>query len=158
MHFESLTILAKSAIVGVGIVVAATADRLPAIIAQADAADISGWFKIIGEYGVLVSLAIYFLWRDWKREQQAETKAKQALDLAHDRELATIEAGKDRDSAQFKSREAREQAMKEQWMHSERRREELEKKIIAIIEHFLRQRDKQISITDTDRFDPVKPD
>lgn len=159
MHLESITVLAKSIAIGVGVTAAATIGNLPILVGQAvDAADIGNWGKIVAEYGVLVGLAIYFLWRDWRREQQAESKAKEALELAHSRELATIEASKERDSAQFRSREAREAAMKEQWMHSERRREELEKKIINIIEHFLRQRDRQLSITDTDKFDPIPPE
>lgn len=159
MHLESITVLAKSLAIGVGVTAAATIGKLPVLFGQAvDAADIGNWGKIVAEYGVLVGLAIYFLWRDWRREQQAESKAKEALELAHSRELATIEASKERDSAQFRSREAREAAMKDQWMHSERRREALELKLLTIIDHMLRMRDKQAAITDTDKFEPIPPE
>lgn len=143
MHNESLIMLSKSLVLGVGMTAAATINRIPLLFGASEA-EIGGWLKVIGEYGVLVGLAIFFLWRDLKREQASDDKTKLSVQLTHDREIAAIEASKQRDDAQFKSRELREQQCKEQWLHSERRREALESKMTAVIDHLLRQRDREI--------------
>ena len=158
MH-ESVFILTKSIALGIGVTAAASIGRLPALFGQeTEIAEIGAWGKIVAEYGVLVGLAIYFLWRDWKREKTAEDKVRESLKLSHSRELASIEAAKERDSAQFRSRDAQAQAANDRWMHAENKQAAMQTKMFAIIEHFMRQRDKQLAITDTDKFDPQKPE
>ena len=158
MH-ESMFILGKSIALGIGVTAAATLGRLPALFGQeTEIAEIGAWGKIVAEYGVLVGLAIYFLWRDWKREKTAEDKAREVLKLSHEREMKAIEATKERDSAQFRSRDAQAQAANERWMHSENKQAAMQLKMFVIIEHFMRQRDKPKSITDTDKFEPQKPE
>lgn len=139
MHHESILLLAKSLAAGMGLVTVATVDRLvPIIMGQAAAADITSWSKIIAEYGVLVALAIYFLWRDWIREQRSILDKKEASDKAHELNIASIEATKQRDKQQFDSRQRREEQAHQQWIHSEHQRERLTHDLMKLADFVIR--------------------
>ena len=131
MHADSALLLAKSIVAGVTVTAAATADKV--ILAQTDVADIGAWGKIVAEYGVLVGLAIYFLWRDWKREKQSDGDKKEAMKLAHDREMESLRVQSEQNELQHKSRENREIAMREQLNRSERAREALQSELFRAL-------------------------
>lgn len=142
--------LGKSLLAGVGITALAGLARQATIVGQSDISDVTGWANLIGEHGVLVSLAIYFLWRDWKREKESDIRAKDERDKAHERHIADIKSKKDFDSAEIRSKKEREQQLLDKWTHSEKQRETLQLELINIVRHMLLQRDRQLSITDTD--------
>ena len=138
MH-ESLIILAKSLAAGLGIVTVATVDRLmPILTGQAPVADIAGWSQVVAEYGVLVALAIYFLWRDYQREKRAIVDKKEASEKSHELNLASVEANRERDKQQYDSRHRREEQMHQQWIHSEHQRERTVHELLKLTDFVVR--------------------